>query len=59
MKKLCYLGGRLNVSGGNEAAVTARTRIKCIKFRLRGVVSWKKAFAENERKNLPKFYTVG
>ena len=27
VKSFCYLGGRLNVSGGSEAAVTARTRI--------------------------------
>ena len=27
VKGFCYLGDRLNVSGGSEAAVTARTRI--------------------------------
>ena len=27
MKSFCYLGDRLNASGGSEAAVTARTRI--------------------------------
>ena len=33
VKSICYLGDRLNVSGGREAAVTARTRIEWIKFR--------------------------
>ena len=27
VKSCCYLGYRLNASGGSEAAVTARTRI--------------------------------
>ena len=27
VKNFCYLGDRLNASGGSEAAVTARTRI--------------------------------
>ena len=30
---LCYLGDRLNSSGGCEAAVTARVRIGWIRFR--------------------------
>ena len=33
VKSFCYLGDRLNGSGGTEAAVTARTRIRWIKFR--------------------------
>ena len=33
VKSFCYLGDRLNASGGSEAAVTARTRIGWIKFR--------------------------
>ena len=33
MKSFCYLGDRLNASGGSEAAITARTRIGWIKFR--------------------------
>ena len=32
MKSFCYLGDRLNASGGSEAVVTARTRIEWIKF---------------------------
>ena len=33
MKSFCYLGDRLNASSGSEAAVTAKTRIRWIKFR--------------------------
>ena len=33
VKSFCYLGDRLNASGGIEAAVTARMRIGWIKFR--------------------------
>ena len=33
MKSFCYLGYKLNASGGSEAAVAARTRIGSIKFR--------------------------
>ena len=33
VKIFCYLGDRLNASGGSEAAVTARTRIEWIRFR--------------------------
>ena len=33
VKSFCYLGDRLNASGGSEAVVTARTRIGWIKFR--------------------------
>ena len=33
VKSFCYLGNRLNASGGSEAAVTARMRIGWIKFR--------------------------
>ena len=32
VKSFCYLGYRLNPSGGSDAAVTARTRIGWIKF---------------------------
>ena len=33
VKSFCYLGDRLNASGGSEAAVTATTRIGWIKFK--------------------------
>ena len=32
VKNFCYLGDRLNASGGSEVALTARTRIGWIKF---------------------------
>ena len=32
MKNFCYLGNRLNASGGSEAAVTPRTRVDGRKF---------------------------
>jgi len=34
----CYLGDRMNASGGCEAAVTARTRIGWLKFREYGEI---------------------
>ena len=36
VNRFCYLGDRLNASGGCEAAVTARVRISCVRFRERG-----------------------
>ena len=33
VKSFCYLGDRLNASGGSEAAVIARTKIGWTKFR--------------------------
>ena len=36
IKSFCYLGDRLNASGGSEAAVTPRTRIGWIKLRICG-----------------------
>ena len=33
MNGFCYLGDRLNASGGCEAAVTARVRIGWVRFR--------------------------
>ena len=33
VNRLCYLEGKLNSSGGCEAAVTARVRIGWVKFR--------------------------
>ena len=34
----CYLGDRLNSSGGCEAEITARIRIGCVRFRKCGVL---------------------
>ena len=34
--RFCYLGDKLNASGGCEAAVTARIRIVWVRFKERG-----------------------
>ena len=50
VKGFCYLGNRLNASGGCETAVTARVRIGWMKFRECGeLLLWEKVFFENER----------
>ena len=36
VNRFCYLGDRLNASGGCEAAVTAKVRIGCVRFRVCG-----------------------
>ena len=45
VKSFCYLGDRLNASGGSEAAVTARTRIGWLKFRECGEVLYGRRFS--------------
>ena len=45
VKSFCYLGNRLNASGGSEAAVTARTRIGWIKFRECGELLYGRKFS--------------
>ena len=45
VKSFCYLGGRLNASGGSEAAVTARTRIGWIKLRQCGELLYGRKFS--------------
>ena len=45
VKGFCYLGDRLNASGGCEAAVTARARIGWLKFRECGEVLYGKRFS--------------
>ena len=44
VKEFCYLGDRLNASGGCEAAVIARTRLGWKKFRECGEVLLGKRF---------------
>ena len=44
VKSICYLGNRLNASGGSEAAVTARNRIGWIKFRECGELLYGRKF---------------
>ena len=41
----CYLGDRLNVNGGCEAVVTARTRVGWKKFRECGKILFGKSFS--------------
>ena len=45
MKSFCYLGDKLNASGGSEAAVTSRTRIGWIKFRECGELLYGRKFS--------------
>ena len=53
VKSFCYLGDRLNASGGSEAVVTSRTKIEWIKFRESWELTlWEKVFVKNERKDL-------
>ena len=44
VKSFCYLGDRLNASGGSEAVVTARTRIGWINFRKCGELLYGRKF---------------
>ena len=45
VKSFCYLGERLNASGGGEAVITARTRIGWIKFRECGELLYGRKFS--------------
>ena len=45
VKSFCYLGDRLNASGGSEAAVTGRTRIGWINFREFGELLYGRKFS--------------
>ena len=49
VKGFCYLGHRLNASGGCETAVTSKSKDRMDEIqRMRRVVTWK-VFFENER----------
>ena len=51
VKGFCYLGNRLNASGGCEAAMTARTRMGWKKFKMCGEILFqKKILFADERK---------
>ena len=58
MKNFCYLGDRLNASGGSKAALTARTRIGWINLENVGSYLWKKVFVKNERKDLSELCKI-
>ena len=45
VKSFCYLGDRVNASGGCEAAVTARARIGWVKFKECGELLNSKRFS--------------
>ena len=45
VKSFCWLGVRLNASGGSEAAVRARTRIGWVKFRECGKLLYGRKFS--------------
>ena len=45
VKSFCYLGDRLNASGGSEATVTVRTRIGWIKFKECGELLYGRKFS--------------
>ena len=45
VKSFCYLGDRLNASGGSEAAVIVSTRIGWIKFRECGELLYGRKFS--------------
>ena len=45
MKSFCYLGDRVNASGGCEAAVTAKARIGWVKFKECGELLNSKGFS--------------
>ena len=49
MKSFCYLGDRLNASGGIEAVVTARTRIEWLKFSECGELLYGRKFLLNTK----------
>ena len=57
VKGFCYLGDRLNASGGCEAAVTARTRVGRKKFRECGDSVRKKILFVDERDGHRQFAT--
>ena len=51
VKNFCYLGVRVNVSGGCEAAVTARARIGWMKFKECGKLLNSKRFSLKMKEN--------
>ena len=59
VRGFCYLGDRVNASGGCEATVTARARIGWVKFRECGVAELKKVLAEGERNGLSELCKSG
>ena len=59
MKSFCYLGDRLNASSsGSEAAVTARTKTRWIKFRECGEFLQERKFSLKIKREISQSYVV-
>ena len=56
VKRFCYLGNRLNDSGGCEAAVTAKTRVGYKKFRECDEMLFGKRFSLQKKGKIYKSY---
>ena len=56
VKGFCYLGNRLNASGGCEAALTVRTRVGWKKFRECGQILFQKRFSLQMKGKIYKIY---
>ena len=56
VKGFCYFGDRLNASGGCEAAVTAKTRVRWNKFRECGEILFGKTFSLRMKGKIYKSY---
>ena len=56
VKGFCYLGDRLNASGGCEAAVTARKKVGWKKFRECGKILFGKRFSWQMKGKIYKSY---
>ena len=56
VKRFCYLGDRLNASGGCKATVTARTRLGWKKFRECGKILFRKRFSLQMKRKIYKSY---
>ena len=56
VKRFCYLGDRLNASGGCEAAVTAKTRVGWKKFKEWGEILFGKRFSLQMKGKIYKSY---
>ena len=57
VKEFCYLGNRLNASGGCEAAMTAKTIAGWKKFRECGKIPFRKRFSLWMKEKIYKSYT--
>ena len=56
VKRFCYLGNKLNASGGCEVALTSRTRLGWKKFRKCGEILFRKRFFLQMKEKVYKSY---